>query len=180
MIQHCQDALAINRHFHGTDFFLTMTANPNWPEIKEALLPGQAPQDRPDLVNRVFKAKVEALKADIFKKGYLGRAVAHVWTIEFQKHGLPHIHMIIFLDPNDKLHTSQDIDSVLSAELPYPDQEPELFELVTKFMVHTPCGPANPDAPCMKNGKCSKGFPKPFREETTINEDSYANLRRPI
>ena len=31
----------------------------------------------------------------------------------------------------------------------------------------------------MKNGKCSKGFPKPFREETTINEDSYANLRRP-
>ena len=45
-------------------------------------------------------------------------------------------------------------------------------------MVHTPCGPANPDAPCMKNGKCSKGFPKPFREETTINEDSYANLRR--
>jgi len=30
----------------------------------------------------------------------------------------------------------------------------------------------------MKNVKCSKGFPKPFREETTINEDSYANLRR--
>ena len=41
MIQHCQDALAINRHFRGADFFLTMTANPNWPEIKEALLPGQ-------------------------------------------------------------------------------------------------------------------------------------------
>jgi len=30
----------------------------------------------------------------------------------------------------------------------------------------------------MKNGKCSKGFPKNFREETTVNEDSYANLRR--
>jgi len=34
MIQHCQDALAINRYFHGADLFLTMTANPNWPEIK--------------------------------------------------------------------------------------------------------------------------------------------------
>ena len=29
MIQHCQDALAINRHFCGADLFLTMTANPN-------------------------------------------------------------------------------------------------------------------------------------------------------
>ena len=29
MIQHCQDALAINRYFHGADFFLTMTTNPN-------------------------------------------------------------------------------------------------------------------------------------------------------
>ena len=45
-------------------------------------------------------------------------------------------------------------------------------------MVHTPCGPANPNAICMRNGKCSKGFPKPFRKETTINKDSYANLRR--
>ena len=33
MIQHCHEALAINRHFHGPDFFLTMTADPNWPEI---------------------------------------------------------------------------------------------------------------------------------------------------
>ena len=29
MIQNCQDALAINRHFHGADLFLTMTADPN-------------------------------------------------------------------------------------------------------------------------------------------------------
>jgi hypothetical protein len=54
MIQNCQDAMAINRHFHGADFFLTMTANPNWPEIKEALLPGQTAADRPDLVVCVF------------------------------------------------------------------------------------------------------------------------------
>ena len=60
-----------------------MTANLNWPEIKEALLHGQSPSDRPDLVDRVFKAKVEALKEDIFKKGYLGKTVVHVWTIEF-------------------------------------------------------------------------------------------------
>ena len=52
----CQDALAINCHFHGADLFLTMTADPNWPEITEALLPGQATADHPDLVVRVFHA----------------------------------------------------------------------------------------------------------------------------
>ena len=178
MIQHCQDALAINCHFRGADFFLTMTANPNWQEIKDALLPGQSSSDRPDLVNRVFRLKVQELKDDLFKNGYLGRAVARVWTIEFQKRGLPHVHMIIFLDPDSKLRTPEDIDSLLSAEFPDPDEEPELFELVKKFMVHTPCGAQNPNAPCMHDGKCSKGFPKPFREQTTVNEDSYANLRR--
>jgi len=84
MIQHCQDALAINRYFHGADLFLTMTENPNWPEIKEALLPQQSAADCPDLVVRVFRAKVKELKRDIFKNGFLGKTVARVWTTEFQ------------------------------------------------------------------------------------------------
>ena len=84
MIQHCQDALAINCHFRGTDLFFTITANPNWPEIKKALLPGQISADRPDLVDCVFCGKVQAFKDDLFTKGYLGRTAARVWTIEFQ------------------------------------------------------------------------------------------------
>jgi hypothetical protein len=97
---------------------------------------------------------------------------------EFQKRGLPHIHMIIFFHPDSKLHTPEDIESLLSAEFPDSEEEPELFDLVQKFMVHTPCGAHNPDALCMRNGKCSKGLPKAFRDQTTVNEDSYANLRR--
>ena len=77
------------------------------------------------------------------------------------------MHMIIFLDPNSKLRTPEDIDTLLSAEFPDEEEEPELLELVKKHMVHT-CGPNNPNAPCMKDGKCSKGFPKPFRDETTV------------
>ncbi len=38
MQQLCQDALAINRYFGGGDLFITMTANPAWPEITDALL----------------------------------------------------------------------------------------------------------------------------------------------
>ena len=47
-------------------------------------------------------------------------------------------------------------------------------------MVHTPCGPEhhNADAPCQVNGKCSNSFPKSFHDQTTVNDDSYANLQR--
>jgi Helitron helicase-like domain at N-terminus len=35
------DGMAIAWHFRKIDIFLMMTANPNWPKIKQALLPGQ-------------------------------------------------------------------------------------------------------------------------------------------
>ena len=38
MQQHCQDAYAINHYYGGGDLFITMTANPAWPEIQSALL----------------------------------------------------------------------------------------------------------------------------------------------
>ena len=104
MQQHCQDALAINRYFGGGDLFITMTANPAWPEITSALLVGQKAPDCPDLVVRVFRAKLKSLMKDI-KMGVLGAMAAYLYTIEFQKHGLPHAHIIVFLKPEAKLRT---------------------------------------------------------------------------
>jgi Helitron helicase-like domain at N-terminus len=57
MQQLLQNALAINRYFKSGDLFLTMTANPAWPEIKNELKPGRTAADRPDLVVRAFYAK---------------------------------------------------------------------------------------------------------------------------
>ena len=45
MQQHFQDAIAVAWFYKKIDIFLTMTANPNWPEIQEALLPGQTAAD---------------------------------------------------------------------------------------------------------------------------------------
>jgi hypothetical protein len=47
-------------------------------------------------------------------------------------------------------------------------------------MVHTPCGNEhnNPNAPCIEKEKCTKSFPKPFQDQTTVTTDSYARLRR--
>ena len=57
-----QDAMAIVREYGKPDFFITMTCNPNWPEIKDFLLPGQNAQDNPTLVVRVFKLKFKLFR----------------------------------------------------------------------------------------------------------------------
>jgi len=175
MQQHLQDALAINRFYRGGDLFITMTANSYWDEIKKALIKHQSPLDRHDLVVRVFFAKLKALIKDI-KNSALGAWAAHIYTIEFQKRGLPHAHIIVFLKPEAKLCTPEQIDSLMSSE--FPENNPALLELIKKYMVHRPCGTQNPNVSCMVNRTCSKSFPKPFREETSVSEDSYASTRR--
>ena len=44
--------------------------------------------------------------------------------------------------------------------------------------MHGPCGLANPNSPCMKDGKCSKNFPKGFSESTRINDCTYPHYQR--
>ena len=95
MQQHYHDAMAIVRKFGKPDLFVTMTCNPNWIEIKENLLPGQQPADRPDLCARVFSIKKDYLIDLIHRQKIFGEVVAYVYVIEFQKRGLPHIHMLI-------------------------------------------------------------------------------------
>ena len=79
MSQLYHDAMAIVRSLGKPDLFITMTCNPNWPEIlEECQRYGQTPQDRPDIVARVFKCKLQALLSDITKRNVLGRPVAHI------------------------------------------------------------------------------------------------------
>ena len=48
-MENLQNSLTITRKYGPPDAFITMTCNPKWPEVMDALLPGQIPQDRPDL-----------------------------------------------------------------------------------------------------------------------------------
>ncbi|XP_074277421.1 uncharacterized protein LOC141601059 [Silene latifolia] len=50
------------------DIFLTLTCNPRWPEIERELLPHEEAQNRPDLVARVFRAKLIEVKKEIVEK----------------------------------------------------------------------------------------------------------------
>jgi hypothetical protein len=42
--------------------------------------------------------------------------------------------------------------------------------MVAEYMVHGTCGKHNPMSSCMKNGRCSKNYPKEFHEKTTVDE----------
>nr|GAT43574.1 transcriptional factor B3 [Mycena chlorophos] len=153
--QRFQDSIALARYYRSVDLFITVTTNSKWPEITRELLSGQHASDRPDLVARVFHLKKHAIIEDIHKNGIFGISAAYVYAIEFQKRGLPHMHLLLFLQPGHKLLTLEDIDSAIRAYWPDPEKEPLLFETVKKCMVHGPCGRANPSSPCMENGQCT-------------------------
>lgn len=114
----------------------------------------------------------------MIKHGVLGQAKAYVYTIEFQKRGLPHAHILVTLRPQDKFKTAQRIDQHVSAEIPNRATNPRLYEIVTRCMMHGPCGVANRHAPCMDEGKCTNQFPKDYITHTIPTVKGYPLYRR--
>ncbi|KAF8751723.1 Helitron helicase-like domain at N-terminus, partial [Rhizoctonia solani] len=185
MAESYQDAMAISRYLGGPQLFITMTANPKWPEIHGALLPGQTYSDRPDLITRVFELKRRQLMEDITQKGIFGKCIAHVHTIEFQKRGLPHMHLLVWLERASHILEPGDVDELICAELPIaegPGADPALYAVVTSSMLHGPCGPDHSDAPCWDKDKkaCTKGYYplKQWNAQTIMVADSYPLYRR--
>ena len=159
MFQLYQDAMTIVRRFEKPDLFITCNCNPLWPEKTNNLLIDQKANDRPDLTVRVFRMKLMDLLSDILKKHILGKPVAHVYTIEFQKRGLPHAHILIILAEDCKPGGNSDYDKIVCAEIPDPEVQPRLYSIVKRCMIHGPCGASKKNAPCMRNkGSCSKDF----------------------
>ena len=56
------DGLAVVRRLGKPTYFITITCNPNWPEIRDhPEMHGQSACDRPDLTCRVFRAKLHRI-----------------------------------------------------------------------------------------------------------------------
>ncbi|XP_028807349.1 uncharacterized protein LOC114762065 [Neltuma alba] len=174
-----QDPMAICNWAGYPQLFITFTCNPKWPKVTRALERQKSKlEDHPNILCRVFHMKLEELMQDLQNGDIFGPIKATLYTIEFQKRGLPHAHIILFLATETMLDTPQDIDRFISAEIPNKDEEPELYEAVSIYMMHGPCGVANPKSPCMVNGSCSKFYPKSFNSSTIIHEDGYPRYRR--
>jgi len=174
------DAISIVRKFGKPDLFITFTCNPRWLEITENLGTHTLANDRPDLVARVFHVKLKALMDDITVGRIFGNVNAYVYTVEFQKRGLPHAHILIILGEDSKLLDAQDVDNIVCASLPDPETDRRLFDCVTSHMIHGPCGQLNPNSPCMVDNSCSKKFPKQYCDETVyVSDGGYPMYRRP-
>ncbi len=168
-----RDSMALVRKFGKPDLFITMTFNPNSPEIVHELRAGEEANGRPDLTSRVFNMKLNALLKDLLHNGVLGTMVADIHVVEWQKRGLSHGHILIILCNQDKPRDNNDYDPIVCAELPDKSTHPELYNIVTSRMLHGPCGALHPSCACMVNGACSKGYPKTFQPQTEDSTSSY-------
>ena len=157
-------------------FSLQFTANPKLPEILENLLPHQTASDRPDSVSRIFHLTLKALFHDLLREDVLGPVTAYVYSIEFQKRGLPHAHMVFFLVDADKPQTTEDVDQLVSAEIPDTQLQPEFHNTVKRHMIHGPCGELDPQCVCMQSGGWKK-FPKPLQQQTDFSVNGYPLYR---
>ena len=103
MIQNYQDGMALCRVFGAPDLFVTFTCNPKWDEIADALLmePGQTYADRPDLVTRVFKMKVNS-----YVKG-VRKGIENIWS-----HQCMYAFSLSLCDFNILLHNQINYDII--------------------------------------------------------------------
>jgi hypothetical protein len=100
------------------DFFVTKTCNPKWPEIKYSLIENQDPQDRPDIIARVFFQRFKKFIERFTKDHIFGELAAWIWVIEFQKRGLPHAHCLFTLKQEYKIRNIETLDKLIWAQIP--------------------------------------------------------------
>lgn len=85
----------------------------------------------------------------------------------FNIFGMLHIYHLTYTYHLDNMSRNADqIDKLVSAELPDRLQNRRAYATVVEHMIHGPCGSANPAAPCTRECDCvlrsSKHFPKDF------------------
>jgi hypothetical protein len=140
------------------------------------------------LVAHIFHIKVAHLLTDLKKKQIFGKFLSCVWTIKYQKQGLLHLHLLLFLHPEDR-NSFMDpavINRHISTKLPQPQDDPtrRLTNIMQTMIVHGPCGATNPNAPCIVAGAPGhpptylKRFPKPFCPATVVHNNRYPQYRR--
>ncbi|KAK1373847.1 hypothetical protein POM88_032446 [Heracleum sosnowskyi] len=115
---------------------------------------------------------------DVKKKSYFGKCIGVMYVVEFQKRGLPHVHMLIWLDSVSKTYLKNNVDKFVSAEIPDPLKDPVGYAAVKDFMIHGPCGLENPKSPCMKGFKCIRHFPKKYCARTIFDDSGFPIYKR--
>ncbi|XP_074323771.1 uncharacterized protein LOC141660683 [Apium graveolens] len=141
-------------------------------------VPGCIAPNCPDIISRVFRLKLDQLMVDIKDKKHFGVCIRVMYIVEFQKRGLPHVHMLIWLDADSKKNLKQNVDNFVSAEIPDPLLDLVGYAAVKEFMIHGPCGLQNVRSPCMKDLRFIRHFPKKYCARTTFDDSGFPMYMR--
>nr|GEY29140.1 DNA helicase [Tanacetum cinerariifolium] len=122
-------------------------------EIEEFIeqFPQLTTADRADIVDRVFEKKVRDYTYFVRNSNTFGDVTSVLYTIEFQKRGLPHCHSLLWISASSKVQQDIDVDKYVFAELPDPITDVTGYAVVSELMLHGPCGALNMNASCMKD-----------------------------
>ena len=133
MHEYAQDAIAYVRLYGYPDLFITFTCNQSSDEIQQLLFKGQSAVYRHDITALVFWQKLKSLINYIVKLEVFGSVLCWMYSVEWQKRGLPHAHILTWL--HYKI-TSNEIDDVISTEIPDENVDKGLYDIVVKNMIH--------------------------------------------
>uniref|UniRef100_A0A914I8K2 ATP-dependent DNA helicase n=1 Tax=Globodera rostochiensis TaxID=31243 RepID=A0A914I8K2_GLORO len=167
--------------------FVTFSGNPSWPELKEALQGRQQYTHRADIVCRIFMDKATEFIKDLTERNVLGKVAGWCYSVEHQKRGMPHIHILLILDKQGRITSPNVVDDFVSARIPplpqmddltpEANQQRRLWHYVTTMMLHD-CNSACTDFDEQGRPQCKKHFPKPYSDHTELSEVRYTNYVR--
>lgn len=128
---------------------------------------------RPDICIRVFYANYQELIKDLTDRQIFGAVEAYENVVEFQKRGLPHVHMLIFLKQEEKIFDGQKLDKLIWAELPNIEKHSDLYHLVVENMIYR-C-----DEGCLDERRiCRRKYLKPTSDAIVMIENGYTRYQR--
>lgn len=196
-----RNALTIVSEHGKPTFFITLTCNADWPEIKSKLLKGNSAFDAHTVVCMVFHQRLKAFLHNLRHGKYFGTNnklcyIMHV--IEYQHRGLPHAHVSVKFhgvpeEPSDDDIATKSPDEIaamrkavidfinenISCEMRSPDVHGEPLseddiacnELIDEFMIHK-CSTAEANG-CKKSPAhpCKRGFDAYTKAKPTTHID---------
>nr|XP_034194991.1 uncharacterized protein LOC117611166 [Osmia lignaria] len=167
------DMLAMSMQLGAATFFVTVTANPAWPEIEASLNPGNKRDLRPDIGNRVFHCKQNHFKDLVTKEAFFGNIRYSGYSVEMQKRQIPHSHWIIAVEQPHNSRDPEYIDLIICTEIPDPEVDPELYEIVCNNYLHLCTEICSPGG----GFTCKTNFPKAFQNHTQVQLNGYPLYR---
>ena len=154
--------------------FVTLTFNEQWPAYQKIISStgskNTLASDRPWEAVQYYYEHLYWLRSQFFRKprnSDFGSLNELIERQEFQNRGAIHSHDLLWCEKSVEQLINE---SYIRADVPDPNMELLLHELIIKFQIHT-CKDTLCGGPQAPTGQCRKGFPAPLSSVTYLQEN---------